>query len=95
MPHNHAKNLCTFSTSTPELVDEAIVHALAAKADWESMPYNDRAAIFLKVSLFLGVQTRTAADFGIAGMLSKTGTSGVSVETNTDLRFCSMCRLQT
>lgn len=50
MPHNHKVDLCTFSSSSPELVSEAIDAALAAKPDWESMPYNDRAAIFLKVS---------------------------------------------
>lgn len=50
MPHNHKVDLCTFSSSSPELVSEAIDAALAAKPEWESMPYNDRAAIFLKVS---------------------------------------------
>ncbi|GAA5831061.1 hypothetical protein JCM11251_005130 [Rhodosporidiobolus azoricus] len=50
MPHNHQKALCTFGTSTPELAAEAIDAALAAQADWETMPYNDRAAIFLRAA---------------------------------------------
>ncbi|GAA6000553.1 hypothetical protein JCM10207_004547 [Rhodosporidiobolus poonsookiae] len=50
MPHNHAKALCTFPTSTPELAAEAIECALKAQNEWETMPYNDRAAIFLKAA---------------------------------------------
>lgn len=51
MPHKHASSLCTFPTSSPELVTEAIAAALGAKSEWENMPFNDRAAIFLKVRL--------------------------------------------
>lgn len=50
MPHDHKKALCTFPTSTPELAAEAIEHALKAQPEWEAMPFNDRAAIFLRVS---------------------------------------------
>ena len=49
MPHNKSATLCTFPTSTPELAQQAIDAALAAKPEWEAMPFNDRAAIFLKV----------------------------------------------
>lgn len=55
MPHKHAKTLATFSTSSPELTSEAIESALAAKSEWESMPFSDRAAIFLKVSWILDI----------------------------------------
>ena len=54
MPHHHAKNLATFTTTTIPQVDEAIKSALLAKPEWEAMPFNDRAAIFLKVSLIDG-----------------------------------------
>ncbi|GAA5857399.1 hypothetical protein JCM8547_002260 [Rhodosporidiobolus lusitaniae] len=50
MPHNHAQSLATFGTATPELAQEAIEHALAAQKAWEEMPYNDRAAIFLRAA---------------------------------------------
>ncbi|GJN88011.1 hypothetical protein Rhopal_000966-T1 [Rhodotorula paludigena] len=50
MPHNHQKALATFATSTPELTSEAIEHALAAQKEWEQMPFNDRAAIFLRAA---------------------------------------------
>jgi 1-pyrroline-5-carboxylate dehydrogenase len=50
MPHNHAKNLCTYHSATPETVQSAIDGALAAKPEWEDMPWADRAAIFLKAA---------------------------------------------
>jgi hypothetical protein len=50
MPHDHARHLCTFHEGTPEVVEQAITGSLQAKAGWESMPWNDRAAIFLKAA---------------------------------------------
>ncbi|KAF5373511.1 hypothetical protein D9757_010499 [Collybiopsis confluens] len=50
IPHDHAKILCTYHEADPATVENAINGALAAKADWESMPWNDRAAIFLKAA---------------------------------------------
>ena len=50
MPHDHAKNICTYHAATPEMVTSAIEGALAAKDAWESMPWADRAAIFLKAA---------------------------------------------
>jgi 1-pyrroline-5-carboxylate dehydrogenase len=50
MPHDHAKNLCTYHSATPETVQAAIDGALAAKPEWEDMPWADRAAIFLKAA---------------------------------------------
>ena len=49
MPSSHANNLCEFSASTPELTQEAIDAALAARSDWEQVPWQDRASIFLRV----------------------------------------------
>lgn len=50
MPHDHAKNLCTYHSATPETVQAAIDGALKAKPEWEDMPWADRAAIFLKAA---------------------------------------------
>lgn len=50
MPHDHAKNLSEFHAATPETVTQAIDGALAAKREWEDMPWADRAAIFLKAA---------------------------------------------
>jgi 1-pyrroline-5-carboxylate dehydrogenase len=50
MPADHANHLCTFHEADQATIANAIDGALAAKADWENMPWNDRAAIFLKAA---------------------------------------------
>jgi len=50
MPHDHANNICTYHEADPDTVAKAIDGALAAKAEWESIPWNDKAAIFLKAA---------------------------------------------
>ena len=50
IPSDHAKVLCKYYEADPETVAAAINGALAAKADWESLPWEDRAAIFLKAA---------------------------------------------
>ncbi|SJL02572.1 probable Delta-1-pyrroline-5-carboxylate dehydrogenase [Armillaria ostoyae] len=50
LPHDHANHLCTYHEADPATVASAIDGALAAKAEWESMPWADRAAIFLKAA---------------------------------------------
>ncbi|KAH8834674.1 delta-1-pyrroline-5-carboxylate dehydrogenase [Flagelloscypha sp. PMI_526] len=49
-PHNHSKPLAIFHTATPDQVKDAITGALEAKAEWETLPWSDRAAIFLKAA---------------------------------------------
>ncbi|KAF4619195.1 hypothetical protein D9613_004850 [Agrocybe pediades] len=50
MPHDHARHLCMYHEADEATVAKAIDGALAAKAEWESMPWNDRTAIFLKAA---------------------------------------------
>lgn len=50
LPHDHANHLCTYHEADPATLDLAIAGALGAKAEWEAMPWNDRAAIFLKAA---------------------------------------------
>lgn len=50
MPWNHANYLCTYHEADQATVASAIEGALAAKDAWESMPWGDRAAIFLKAA---------------------------------------------
>lgn len=50
IPHAHATHLCTYHEATPEVVDAAIAGALAAKKEWELMPWSERAAVFLKAA---------------------------------------------
>ncbi|KAH9854962.1 delta-1-pyrroline-5-carboxylate dehydrogenase [Lenzites betulinus] len=50
LPATHAKHLCTYHEADQATVASAIEGALAAKVEWEAMPWNDRAAIFLKAA---------------------------------------------
>jgi 1-pyrroline-5-carboxylate dehydrogenase len=50
LPHDHANHLCIYQEADEVTISKAIDGALAAKQEWESMPWNDRAAIFLKAA---------------------------------------------
>ncbi|WWD16734.1 1-pyrroline-5-carboxylate dehydrogenase [Kwoniella shandongensis] len=50
MPHDHASKLCTYHNASPEVVASAIDGALAARQEWEELPWADKAAIFLKTA---------------------------------------------
>lgn len=52
-PHDHQHLLATFHEGDASHVHAAIDAALAAKADWEAMPWEQRAAIFLKAAELL------------------------------------------
>ncbi len=52
-PHDHQHVLATFSEGDAGTVTAAIDAALAAKADWERLPWEQRAAIFLKAAELL------------------------------------------
>ncbi len=49
-PHDHQKTLATFSKANESHVKMAIAASMNAKAQWESMPWQDRVAIFLKAA---------------------------------------------
>ncbi|KAF9238798.1 Aldehyde/histidinol dehydrogenase [Melanogaster broomeanus] len=50
IPSDHARHLCVYHEADQATVASAIDGALAAKAEWEAMPWNDRAAIFLRAA---------------------------------------------
>jgi len=50
MPHDHKTVLCNYHNADEALVAKAIDGALAAKKNWANVPFNDRAAIFLKAA---------------------------------------------
>jgi len=52
-PHDHKHLLATFHEGDASHVTAAIDAALAAKADWEGLPWEQRAAIFLKAAELL------------------------------------------
>src|SRR5690606_19304133 len=49
-PHEIAHTLGFYHKGSKEHVEAAVEAALAAKSDWESMPWEERAAIFLKAA---------------------------------------------
>ena len=49
-PAEHAQHIATWHSASASDVQKAIDSALEAKSSWESMPFNDRAAIFLKAA---------------------------------------------
>lgn len=49
-PHELSHTLGTYSVGTQDHVKQAIDAALAAKEQWANMPWQDRAAIFLKAA---------------------------------------------
>ncbi len=49
-PHELSHTLGQFSVGGEEHVQQAIDAAMAAKKDWENMPWQERAAIFLKAA---------------------------------------------
>ena len=52
-PHDHKHLLATFSEGDATHVNAAIDAALAAKAGWEDLPWEQRAAVFLKAAELL------------------------------------------
>ncbi|WP_313368024.1 L-glutamate gamma-semialdehyde dehydrogenase [Sphingobacterium mizutaii] len=57
-PHDHKHVLGYFNQGTKENVKEAIDAALAAKNDWENLPWEQRAAIFLKAAELISTKYR-------------------------------------
>ncbi|KAK6344468.1 1-pyrroline-5-carboxylate dehydrogenase [Orbilia brochopaga] len=58
MPSNHGTKLATCSQATKAHVDDAINSALAAREAWSTLPFADRAAIFLKAANLIGGKYR-------------------------------------
>ncbi|MBW5319464.1 aldehyde dehydrogenase family protein, partial [Escherichia coli] len=57
-PHDHQHILGYYSQGTKEHVKQAIDAALAAKNDWENLPWEQRAAIFLKAAELISSKYR-------------------------------------
>lgn len=58
MPSDHQHVLCTFHEATKQTVTDAIDGALNAKKHWESLPFESRAAVFLKAADLLSSKYR-------------------------------------
>lgn len=72
MPHDHKHKLGTYHQATEKHVAQVIDAALAAKPAWENMPWQDRAAIFLKAADLLTTKYRYIVNASAMLNLSKT-----------------------
>ena len=50
MPHAHRHVLADFHKATADDVDQAVAASLAARHEWASWPWEERAAVFLKAA---------------------------------------------
>jgi 1-pyrroline-5-carboxylate dehydrogenase len=57
-PASHATTVANYSTASSQEVGNAIEAALAAKPTWESLPFADRAAVFLKAADLISTKYR-------------------------------------
>lgn len=57
-PSNHSSPVASYSNASPSDVSAAIEAALAAKPAWESLPFADRAAVFLKAAELISTKYR-------------------------------------
>ena len=71
-PHRHRQVVARFHKADPDAVDRAIRAALAARRDWQAMPWTSRAAIFLKAAELLSTKWR--ATMNAATMLGQSKT---------------------
>ena len=88
-PHEINHVLGTFSKGDGTHVTKAINAALAAKKDWENMPWQDRAAIFLKAADLLSGPFR--AKMNAATMLAQSKNC-YQAEIDAVAEFCDFLR---
>ena len=73
MPHDHGHVLADWHKASKEQVAQAIEAAAAARRDWASWPWEDRAAVFLKAAELLATTWR--ASLNAATMLGQSKTA--------------------
>lgn len=88
-PHEINHVLGTFSKGDGTHVTKAINAALAAKKDWENMPWQDRASIFLKAADLLSGPYR--ARMNAATMLAQSK-NAFQAEIDAVAEFCDFLR---
>lgn len=72
IPHDHGHVLATYHVAGPKEVQMAIDAALEAKREWESLPWEHRAAVFLKAAEILTGPWRARMNAATMLGLSKT-----------------------
>ena len=59
MPHDHSHVLADYHLAGPEHVQQAIAAAVAARREWASWPWEDRAAVLLRAAELLATRWRS------------------------------------
>ena len=72
LPHDHRKQLATYHRGNADTVNQAIAAADAARADWSAMPWESRAAIFLRAAELLAGRYRQVLNAATMPNPSKT-----------------------
>lgn len=81
--------MARYSRASPEDVSKAIDSALAAKPEWESLPFADRAAVFLKAADL--ISTKYRYDIMAATMLGQ-GKNAWQAEIDSAAELCDFLR---
>ncbi len=58
LPHDHQKQVATYHRGNADVVNQAVAAAAAARPGWSEMPWESRAAIFLKAAELLAGRYR-------------------------------------
>ncbi|KAK4110505.1 delta-1-pyrroline-5-carboxylate dehydrogenase 1 [Canariomyces notabilis] len=88
-PADHQTVVATYSLASPDHIRNAIHSALEAKANWESLPFVDRAAIFLKAADL--ISTKYRYDIMAATMLGQ-GKNAWQAEIDAAAELCDFLR---
>lgn len=88
-PSNHSQAVATYSLASPADVNKAIESALAAKPAWESLPFADRAAVFLKAADL--ISTKYRYDIMAATMVGQ-GKNAWQAEIDSAAELCDFLR---
>ena len=72
MPHNHQQVLATFHKGNAETVEQAVAAAEAARPGWAALPWEARAAVFLRAAELLAGKHRSIVN--AATMLNQSKT---------------------
>ena len=73
LPHDHRRSLATYHKGNAETVNQAIAAAADARAEWSAMPWESRAAIWLKAAELLAGRYRQVLN--AATMLNQSKTA--------------------
>ncbi|MDP7691813.1 MAG: aldehyde dehydrogenase family protein, partial [Vicinamibacterales bacterium] len=73
LPHDHRRQLATYHRGNAETVNQAIAAAAEARPAWSAMPWESRAAIFLKAAELLAGKYRQVLN--AATMLNQSKTA--------------------